>query len=368
MSIYDNLFTDKIFFGTKGSSNNLDMNNNLNLKLWKQLPLNKPNLLNSVSPNIGSFFVVKTFSDTDSTIIKNGISNQKNVYFDINGNLEIDDLDGNVLLIYKNVLTPTKKFSNTNKGNIFADSNGNPISLARNDLVFSPNKYWILYFDKDICYLLYNPIHRQSFKNYYNSQSFDNTGATNSDLNTIFNQYCEITSLQNDTSLLRTYADETCSCIKLDDCIDNATGIHSSNAKYRNSIGLNCVCAAPSCDTNKIPKTSFMYKDGNGFKDRIISKLPGATCPSVQNVICTTEIKSAGDINMKGSQINQQCGNQEPPAVTPIVPPPAIVTPPAVTPIVPPPAVVVKPIVKPIVNKKITTPTTGGIFDFCTLL
>lgn len=299
---YDSIFTDKIVFG--------NTSNTLNNKFWINLPLNKPNNSNSISPNNGSFFIVKTFSSTDSDKIIKGILSKKNVFFDNNGNLEIDDDSGNIVLKYKNILT-TADFSKTNKGNIFVDlSTNNPINLLRNDLIFSKNKYWMLYTKDNICYILYNPLHRQSFKNLYNKQSFDSSGATNTNLNFIFNQYCEIASLQNDTNLKRSYTDNTCNCIRLDDCIDDATGIHSSNLKYRNSIGLNCVCAAPSCDAKDVSNTSFMFKDGStGFKDRVIKNLPNSTCPSIQNVICTAELSGAGNVNLVGSKISQQCGD-----------------------------------------------------------
>jgi cell division septation protein DedD len=305
---FDNVFTDRIFFGSK----NLNLTNPLTSKLWKKLPLNIKNTLNAISPTDGYFFIAKTFNENESKIIIDEIQNNGMVYFDNNGNLEVDDKTTlAVKLKYKNILSKND-FNDMDKGNIFSNSTGQSITLIRNDLILSKNKYWILYTENSICYILYNPIHRQSFKNYYNSQTFDSNGASNNLLNNIFNQYCEIMSTQNDTNLLRTYADGVCNCIREDDCIDNATGTRLTNKQARNSVGKNCVCAAPNCDDGDVTITSFMYKDGlTGFKDRRIQTLPNKTCPSIQNVICTTEINAAGNVSLAGSKISQQCGNQQ---------------------------------------------------------
>ena len=61
-----------------------------------------------------------------------------------------------------------------------------------------------------------------------------------------------------------------------------------------------------------------MYVDGkNSFYDNVVSGLPGGKCPDIKNVICTTEISSAGDTSISGSQINQQCGNDVSPSTAP---------------------------------------------------
>ena len=218
MSTYDNLFTDRIFFGTqptKSTNKSLDLSgaNSLNLKLWKQLPLNKQ-LLNSIS-STGSFFVVKTFSSADSQKIVNAIKLNAKVYFDNNGNLEVHDPStNNISLTFKNPLNKID-FDPANKPNIFADSSGLLKTLPRIDFIPTNNMNWILYTENSICYILYNPIHRKSFQTYYRNQSKDISGA-NPSLQNLFNQYCEITSKQNDTSTLRTYADGACNCIRLD--------------------------------------------------------------------------------------------------------------------------------------------------------
>jgi hypothetical protein len=203
---FDNVFTDRIFFGSK----NLNLTNPLTSKLWKKLPLNIKNALNAISPTDGYFFIAKTFNANDSKIIIDEIQNNGIIYFDNNGNLEVDDKTTlAVKLKYKNILTKND-FNDMDKGNIFSNSTGQSITLVRNDLILSKNKYWILYTENSICYILYNPIHRQSFKDYYNSQTFDSNGASNNLLNNVFTQYCEIMSTQNDTNLLRTYADGVC--------------------------------------------------------------------------------------------------------------------------------------------------------------
>jgi hypothetical protein len=301
-SSYDSVFTNRMFFGDKG----LNMNNPLTKNLWKKLPLNLQNLANPVSPSNGYFFIVKKFNANDSQTIIKAIQENGIVYFDNNGNLEIGDKTTKaVKLNYKNVLN-NKKFDDLNKGNIFTDLTGKSVKLVRNDLVLSNNKYWILYTENSICYILYNPIHRQSFKDFYNNQQFDSSGGSNNILNNIFTQYCEITSLQADGNKLRSYADGTCNCFRKEDCIDNATGIHIDSQKYRNSVGNKCVCAAPNCDDDNVTSTSFMYKDGKSYKERVSKIEP---CPSsITSVICTTEISAAGNVNMTGSKISQQCG------------------------------------------------------------
>lgn len=309
MPVYDSMFTDRLFYGqrglpTDGASNKLDLTGPLlSSKLWKKVPITTAKVYsNAISPDYGIFFIAKTFSTTDSDILTDYITTKKSgVNFYNNGDILIKGTGGDIILNFKNPLTPA--VTQEGLSSIF------DTSLLRDEFILCPNKHWILYKEDNIYYLLYNPIHRQSFKGYYNKQPLSN--GTNQVLNDLFNQYCEINSKPNDTTAPRKYSDKTCNCIRIEDRIDNAAGGYIDNTNYRNSIRAASVCVAPECSTNlTVDDTSFMYVgDSNGFYNKIIDNLAGKKCPDIKNILCTTELNAGGNINVSGTIISQVCGD-----------------------------------------------------------
>ena len=322
---YDNLFTDRIFFGTKDSSDNtvLDtmndiLNNkpNLNKKLWIELEIPLSRTPGNTSSK-ANFFIAKTFSSSDSQIIINGIYNKLKFFFDDHGNIKIKDNDDVVLFSFKNPLS-TRVMDSSNPGNIFADKmlNGQLLrEIVRKDFILNSNSKWILYTLDSVCYLLYNPLHRNSFKNFYNQKlgPSSNGVASNSTFDNLFNKYCEITSSPNiNNKSLRKYSDNACNCIRLDDCIDNAAGAKITDIKFRNSVGKTCSCIAPNCSDKQnlyIDNSSFMYSDDNSYSRRIEKSLSDGKCPDIKLILCSTNIDSAGNTNLVGTTINNVCGD-----------------------------------------------------------
>lgn len=323
--IYDSLFSDRLVMGEKDYNGtkviNLSDANSLSSKLWKKVPIltaGKVVYQDAKSPNYGLFFIAKTFNQTDSSILLNNISTNGKVFFDDNGNIDILSSDGDHLLqstvngktynYFKNPLTTVEiGFS---KPSIFSDVEGKFAPLLREDFILSKNKKWILYKENNIFYLLYNPIHRKSFKNFYNSQTL--TSGTNALMKEIFDQYCELNSTA-DGNPVRKYVDKSCNCIQIQDRIDDAIGgAYVSNTKYRNSLINNAMCNAPNCKSNlanlNIPDSFMSTTDGNGFYDKL-EKSIGGTCPPPKTVLCTTELKASGGINVANSNVAQICGN-----------------------------------------------------------
>jgi hypothetical protein len=316
---YDNLFTDRIFFGTKDSSDNivLDMvNNNLNKKLWIELEIPFSRTPGNTSSK-ANFFIVKTFSSSDSQKIIDGIYNKLNFFFDDHGNIKIKDNDDEIFSFKNPLSTHVMDFSNP--GNIFADKmlNGQLLrEIVRKDFILNSNSKWILYTLDSVCYLLYNPLHRNSFKNFYNQKlgPSSNGVASNSTFDNLFNKYCEITSSPNNINnkSLRKYSDNACNCIRLDDCIDNAAGAKITDIKFRNSVGKTCTCIAPNCSDKQnlyIDNSSFMYSDYNSYARRIRNSLSDGKCPETKLILCSTNIDSAGNSNLVGTTINNVCGD-----------------------------------------------------------
>lgn len=318
MSQFDNLFTNKLFYGTKDSNFNnvLDMSKNLNKMLWLQM--NIPDSRQSELGNItktSSFFIVKKFSSNDSKLIKNAIDLKYNVYFDDNGNLKIVQNE-NVILNFQNPLHAIK-FDSTNPGNIFTSKSGtNDKPIYRKDLILNSNGKWILYTLNDICYILYNPLHRTSFKNYYlQNLKNDNTNIISS-VSNLFTKYCETLSSTIDENVPRTYADNSCNCIRIEDCIDNAVGSKISDPKFRNSVGNNCLCIAPNCDTNLYVSSDSFMNPTDGYKQIMKEKKLGGNCPDQKIILCSTKIEAGGNVNLVGSKLSQTCGENAPSAPT----------------------------------------------------
>lgn len=314
---FDNLFTDKLFYGTKDSNFNdvLDMSKNLNKMLWLQMniPDNRTTQLGNVTKT-SSFFIVKKFSSDESKLIKNAIDLKNNVYFDDNGNLRIVQNE-KITLDFQNPLHKIK-FNSTNPGNIFTSKSGtNDRPIYRKDLILNSDGRWILYTLNDICYILYNPLHRSSFKNYYLPNLKNDNTTILSSISNLFTKYCEtLSSSTINENTPRTYADNSCNCIRIEDCIDNGVESKISDPKFRNSIGNNCLCIAPNCDKNLyVSSNSFMNPD-DGYKKIMIDKKLGGKCPDQKLILCSTKIEAGGNVNLVGSKLSQTCGSDAVPS------------------------------------------------------
>jgi len=304
---YDNLFTNKLFTSDQ------------NKKFW--LTFKTANNLSFLDSQEGSFFIVHKFTDKESQILNSNNS----LRFDNNGNIAVKE-NGVTILQYKNPLTKLDfdiaepsivDFSTTPRRNFILSSNLKWI-LASQPKVDPTNPSISI----PVYYLLYNPIHRKSFSNYYGSQDIGSSDGLTPKLKNLINKYCEITAEPNTQPGKRRFADVSCSCAILDECIDKAIGTHIDNEKVRNSVGQKCVCT-PSCEINGIDTDSWMSKSNQSSFPKKVIKLLGE-CPPIQNIICNQEIKAYnGDVKIDNSQLSTLCGFDDssiPPTTPPIIP------------------------------------------------
>jgi hypothetical protein len=296
---YDNLFTNKLFTG------------DMNQKFW--LNFQTAQKLSFLDSQDGAFFVIRKFNDNESKIL----NSDKSLRFDNNGNIAVKD-NGVTLFEYKNPLT---KLSFDIAEPSIVDFSTTP----RKNFIMSNNLKWILaqkpkVDSTPVYYLLYNPIHRKSFSDFYASQEIGSSDGLNPKIKNLIYKYCEINAEPNTEPGKRRFADISCSCAMLDECIDKALGTHIDNEKVRNSIGQKCVCT-PACEINGIDTDSWMSKINQSSFPKKVIKLLGE-CPPIKNIICNQELKAYnGDIKVENSQLTTLCGFEGP------VPPPTSSTP-----------------------------------------
>ena len=327
MSYYDNVFTSNLYTG-QNSGLNLKKND-LTSKLWTELSMDRD--INGITNKKGAFFIVKAFSIDESKIIIDAIKLKlfNSFFFDQYGNLYITN-DGDKKFDFTNILT-NKKFdiNNTGKSSIELNNIQNP------KIIMSENNKFMLNIENNIVKMLYNPIHRNSFKNYYGTQTTDKSGL-NSHLNNLVNKYCEINAVPGTKDGSRQYGDNTCKCLGLPnadskvltgECVDDALGSHLTNPIIRNNIGYTCICAAPSCK----------YDDPDSFFSPFLKNVEknlstGGKCPDIQNVICEVSVKAGSGVNLSSGQIQNNCGNQL--AAMETTPPPTTAAPTTLKPII----------------------------------
>lgn len=290
---YDNLFTNKLF------------TSDVNKKFW--LTFDTAKNLPFLDNQKGSFFIVKKFTENQSKIL----GSDKSLRFDNNGNISVKDNDV-TLLNYKNPLT---KLDFDVAEPAIVDMTKTP----RKNFIMSNNLKWILTTDGTNYYLLYNPIHRKSFANFYALQDIGSSDGLTPKLKNLIYKYCEITAEPNTEPGKRRFADPSCSCAILDECIDKAIGTHIDDEKVRNSVGQKCVCT-PSCEITGIDTDSWMSKINlSSFPKKVIKMI--GECPPIKNIICNQEIKAYnGDVRLENVQLNSLCGFEGPPPKPPTEP------------------------------------------------
>ena len=383
---YDNLFTSNLFTGDRNGLNLTS--NNLTSKHWTELSIDRT--YDNISFPKGAFFIIKTFTPEESSIIVNSIKTAQNqtVYFDQYGNLLIFEApitsspkpNLKINFINRTAYDGINVDLNDPKGVMTFKKNENP-----NLIMSEYNTYILNLFDKQKVQILYNPLHRKPFKKYYNSLSiflnkngYNSTNSQHPDsLETLVDKYCEMMAVSKSVNGDRKYSDKTCKCLgtnttrtygktelgspdPVGECIDDAIG-HIANDSIRKSVGLNCVCAANSCESNdgNFDGTSSFVSD---FKEKVRSSLP--ECPDITNTFCSMVVQAGGGINATSAKLTQECGNDAaykkamdenvpkqtpaattpPPAATPAAttPPPAATTPPPAA-TTPPPAATTPP-------------------------
>lgn len=336
---FDSIFTQAIY---KGSNNTIptpvsgySSTNSKGVKyndlIWKSL---QPRTENSGALGTGSFFIVGTipFSSVNGQKIRDAINKNSNLlYFDMYGSIGVLNDNKIVEQVFKNPLH--SKIIGTD-GNInLQDIYVNP----RPDFIISENGKWFLVTNTDNFQVIYNPIHRKSFKEYYQSFipnknditsnlfSYDGLTLKNSTSNkdnniaNLMDKYCEITSNSGSKEKgIRNYADVVCRCMSNDECIDDSMGGRTTDNTARNSMGNLCYCGSNSCKGlnsagNPIRDDDSFVTDTNlGFAEIVKSNSKIKCDSKVEITICSVNFSSSGGITAKGVTVDQNCGGSKP--------------------------------------------------------
>ena len=257
------------------------------------------------------FFAIRSYGKAGSKLIDDELKKQdrSNLVFDDDGHVAIISLGKSwknqlvdTAIDYQRTVSPTEDFP------LESIEGTNPEFVRRSrNAVMSRNLKYILYrVSNERVLLLYNPLHRQYFKDYYkNLKELDSFGTNGNDkhkTSKLFPTYCS--AMKDEEG--NVYIDATCNCFgNLQTCKKNAL-LQGNMVDYPNvpdrflaAIGTNCVCAAPSCDP--VGVTDSFLTD---FKNNV------SECNVDVNIAdCSQVFDSAGDININEATVGQRCAN-----------------------------------------------------------
>ena len=257
----------------------------------------------SGSGDSANFFIVKKLSLVDSTSVSNAIDTNSSIIFDNNGYLQVPNTAVNV----SNPLVPNQTIDSINDEHKkqFRNPKSTGFSQSKN-IIFSYNLKWILYrdvSDSNQIYILYNPMHRQNIKTYYDNMGYDGN------IQNLIQQYTKtftISPLNDEANRMAVFAEPTCACYNVDNCVNDSKGNYLSEPTRR-LIRWNCACTGPACSYSKSAdiKSSFLPK----FRTDM---LVGLGC-DLNLSVCSIAINAskAGNINIENSKIQQECGINE---------------------------------------------------------
>jgi hypothetical protein len=334
---------DLFITNLSGNESKWDNSNKLNKKYWT--------IIDSVNQRGETsrmrMFTLKTFTKQESDKIRDSIENDSNnVIFNEYGNFATKNVKWINPLNNNNTLD-TDSISNTAEdANSHAKKlGGKRIVVINKDAVLSSNNNYILYYNtpNKQYSILYNPVHRKAFQDYYNkvvsnkdvSLHFGRTVAESTDsinMDSMFNRYCKGTTIKNEDGEEQ-YLDPSCNMfIDLPSC--NYSAFFSTNLvdppqikndsviNTMNSIGKKCVCTGSIANYLSINglrgrgSTSFL----NSFPQIVME--PG-TCPDnfvIQNQVCQNFVESGGDVKTQDTEIKNVCSQSGVPTPAPSKP------------------------------------------------
>jgi hypothetical protein len=267
------------------------------------------------------YFVIHTFSASDSASISSGMQNPSTFMFTDLGNISCN----NGAFTFKN---PLDRNSNTDFGvTSIADAAASSNQYVYDSShVITPNLLYILYKQQSTWYLLYNPIHSSEFKKYYNyvvnvPNVILEWGVTPVEtdsylnLQQVFQAHCDAMQTTNANGTT-TFLDPACNMIYSSQQCRNSSFFADNVTQYPaaqvdrymsplNAMGANdppnCVCIGAPHDyisANVQRPMSFIY-----------DFLQMGTCNSdLQMNVCNI-ITEGGNIDVRGSQYDMQCGS-----------------------------------------------------------
>ena len=307
--------TPDLFVRNIGKSS-IDKNNTLNNKFWLTLGTDIK-MPNGILAKEASFFIITKFTGTNYDNIKQSIKD-KNLVFDNNGHVAVLGSDNKYKIIYKNIyVTDPPNLNETILHN--QQKNSSVIPNGDGKIILNPNLKYFLYDDgNSTYYILYNPIHRKSFKDYYGQFSKDqlsygsSTDANGYDITELLANYCYHFTEKNELlDNSEFFVDPTCQCVLgPSQNVPNAI-IGGNEVKYDDvpqeikskvlgtSKNNTSVCLAPGCKYDGIVSNdSFLsnYIANN-------SDCTGTTAISYCNIV----IDAAGSIDTKNSKFVNNC-------------------------------------------------------------
>jgi hypothetical protein len=277
------------------------------------------------------WFIIHKFSEDETKTIKRAILNYpQNFIFNRFGNLKISVKDWSAKDQYTNVVfdNPTTSISSL-EGNLLSErkyQNSNKygdVFTYDENIVMSEGLKYILYFDEDsktYC-ILYNPIHRRTFLKYYNSLNKENlrrglTDVTRPEINQInlkdtLNLACNATLVGNGED--SSFADPTCNLLTPINCKfssflnKNMVNFPAADSEViqraMEALGDRCLCAGGII--NFVNNAGLDKSYINSFLKNTQSYCPENL--EINTEVCQVILNSGGDINVKSSQIRNQC-------------------------------------------------------------
>ena len=322
MPILPDIFTRSI------SVPKIKADNQNNSKFW--LKMDK-NIENKSIPTY--FFIIKKLTEEESEKVTKSLDYPHMFYFVNYGNVQgsIDGTDEGIFKIFNPLRTSDVTTS--------ADPLEKRVSAHKNQFSFdhehviTENLKYILHKKDKTWYLLYNPIHREEFKNYWKRVLADSSITTNwagtyddakyINTTTLFREYCKSLIINKDRDFPKenTFLDPTCNMILSPErCANNAFfQINlSTYPKYNKALqpvldqlqtkqsGIEpCLATGtPSDFMNDSP----LNPKGNSSSFTSAFRERDTFSQSMTFTVCNTEITSSGDANLEGVNIENSCG------------------------------------------------------------
>lgn len=299
-----------------------DSKNNLNKKFWLKI---------ESGSSKGFFFIIKKLTKEESDKVTKGLNYPSKFYFSDYGNIQ-GSTNGSDTFVILHSLRINDIAQTADSLEQLTKKHENQFKYDYNNVITQDLKF-ILHKKNDIWYILYNPIHRQDFKKYYenlikspNAKAW--AGTTDSsffiDTTTLFRNYCKSFVVNKDPSFPKenAYMDPVCNMIlSPNSCAENAFfGVNLSEYSYNKNTfkevintftskqkGVEpCLAWGPSSnfinesplDSTNNNSTSFITKFRN--RDKYDS--------TMELNVCNSEISTAGDANLDGVNIQNTCG------------------------------------------------------------
>lgn len=313
---FPDIFTKSITLPT------FDSKNNLNKKFWLKI---------ESGPSKGFFFIVKKLTKEESEKVTKGLNYPSKFYFSDYGNIQ-GSTNGSDTFVILHSLRINDIARTADSLEQLTKKHENQFKYDYNNVITEDLKF-ILHKKNNIWYILYNPIHRQDFKKYYENlikspKAKAWAGTTDSssfiDTTTLFRDYCKSFVVNKDPSFPKenAYMDPVCNMIlSPDSCAENAFfGVNLSEYSYNKNTfkevintftskqkGIEpCLAWGPSSNfINESPldatnnnSTSFITKFRN--RDKYDS--------TMELNVCNSEISTAGNANLDGVDIQNTCG------------------------------------------------------------